>query len=49
MTDWRHAMRVLVAMGKGVLLYGVCFVYAAHLLAAGAATRGALEALEGER
>ena len=40
-------MRVLVAMGKGVFLYGVSFVYAAHLIAAGAATRGALKALGG--
>lgn len=38
-------MRVLFAMGKGVLLYGVCVMYAAHIIAADVATRGAIKAL----
>ena len=42
-------MRILFAVGKGVVLYSVAFMYAAHLIAAGAATRGALEALEPKR
>ena len=42
-------MRVLFAAGKGVLLYGVAFMYAAHLIAASAATRGALETLTRDR
>jgi hypothetical protein len=38
-------MRVLFAVSKGVIIYGVSFVYAAHIIAADAATRGALKAL----
>lgn len=38
-------MKVLFAVGKGLVAYGVSIVYIAHLLAAGTAVKAAKDAL----